>query len=261
MFLIWQKFKLNDGVTDMLKKLIIPVFTKFFKEHFSVDVVVEEVPAVNPVFTVSIYNGNKKQHLLIIYINDRQGILPILNVYHYDGEGEIYLREMVKKAKRVDSHYTRIIKMFENIHEQLSLFKTTKLESEDNIFNLFTSDRVNRVNDFNKLSGTDIAKFTSVLGLTTIRHDCVFTIYNKELYLDLRLNCSVNFSDKLISSHPQLLENNPSYYNDLEKGLYNLSRSSIINRIRQNLKITLNPQEVLDEDIVRYVQLLEMNKI
>jgi hypothetical protein len=249
----------------MLKDLIIPVFTKFFKEHFMVDVVVEEVPAVNPVFTVSIYNGHKKQHLLIIYINDRQGILPILNVYHYDGQGEIYLRDMVKKAKRVDSHYTRIIKVFENIHEQLSLFKATKLESEDTIFNLFTSDRVNRVNDFNKLSGSIIAEFNkgfqSGLGLASIRHDCVFTIYNEELYLDLRLNCSVNFSEKIISSHPQLFHNNPSYYDDIEKGLYNLSRSFIINKIRQNLKITLDPKEVLDEDIVRYVQLLEMNKI
>lgn len=241
-----------------LKKSIISVFTKFFKEHFMVDVVVEAASIVNPVFMVSTYNGNKKNHLLIIYINDRQ---DILNIYHYNGEGEFYLREMVKKAKRVDSHYSRIIKMFGNIHEKLSLFNITKLETEDNIFNLFRSQRVNKTNDFNKLSGTYIAEFTSVLGLSTIRHDCVFTIYNQDLYIDLQLNFSINFSNKIISSHPQFLANNPFFYDDLEKGLYNFLKSSIINRIRQNLNITLNPKEVSDEDIVRYVQVLEMSKI
>lgn len=45
-----------------LKKSIISVFTKFFKEHFMVDVVVEAASIVNPVFMVSTYNGNKKNH-------------------------------------------------------------------------------------------------------------------------------------------------------------------------------------------------------
>ncbi len=84
----------------MLKDTIKPVFTKFFKEHFMVDVIVEEVPAVNPVFMVKTYDGKKEKHLLIIYVNDRVGNLPILNIYHYDGDGETYLREMIIKAKR-----------------------------------------------------------------------------------------------------------------------------------------------------------------
>lgn len=245
----------------MLKDSIIPVFTKFFKDHFMVDVIVEEVPAVSPLFTVKICDGKREQHLLIIYVNDRSGNLPILNVYHYDGDGETYLREMMKKAKRADDHYARVHNMFKSVHEKIAVFKMTQNEPEENIFDFFKSYRVNNVNDFNKLCGSRITEFKSGLGSTSISHDFVFTIYKGELHLDLRFVYSVSYSDKIISSHPQLLANNPSYYEDLEKELYHSSRVSIINKIRQNLKITLNPKEVLDEDIVRYVQVLEMTKI
>lgn len=256
---LWLKF--NNGVFVMLKDLVIPVFTAFFKEHFNVDVLVEEVPAINPLFMVSIEEGRNKKHLLIIYVNDRKGILPILNVYHYDGDGEIYLRDMVKKAKRTPEHYTRVLDIFARVNDKLSVFKTEYVKKEDEIWTLFSSDRVNTVNEFNKLSGEDIAHFKSSIGSTSIRHDVVFTIYEGELYLDLRLAYSVAFKDKILSSHPQLLANNPDFYSDLEKEIYNTIKANIINKVRQRLKETLDPKTVADEDIVRYVHLLEMEKI
>lgn len=245
----------------MLKDTIKPVFTKFFKEHFMVDVIVEEVPSINPVFMVKTYDGKKEKHLLIIYVNDRVGNLPILNIYHYDGDGETYLREMIIKAKRHHEHYKNIHDIFGRIHEKLGVFKIHKITPEKNILNLFTTNRVNSVNDFNKLSGRHITEFKSILGISSIRHDVVFTIYDDELYLDLQLTYSISYTDKIISSHPQLLANRPTYYDDVEKEVYQLSRVSIITKIRQNLKIILNSKEVLDEDLIRYVQLLEMTKI
>lgn len=256
---LWLKF--NNGVFVMLKDLVIPVFTAFFKEHFQVDVLVEEVPAINPLFMISIEEGRMKKHLLMIYVNDRKGILPILNVYHYDGDGEIYLRDMIQKAKRTPEHYTRLLDIFTRVNDKLSVFKIDYAKQEDEIWTLFSSDRVNTVNDFNKLSGEYVAKFKSSLGSTSIRHDVVFTIHEGELYLDLRLEYAVAFKDKILSSHPQLLANNPEFYVDLEKEIYNTTKANIINKVRQRLKETLDPKTVTDEDIVRYVQLLEMDKI
>lgn len=245
----------------MLKDLVIPVFTSFFKEHFQVDVLVEEIPAINPLFMVSIEESLKKKHLLIIYVNDRKGILPILNVYHYDGDGETYLRQMVQNAKRTQGHYTRLLDIFTRVNDKLSVFKTDYSTPEDKIWTMFSSDRVNTVNEFNKLSGDYIAAFKSPLGSTVISHDFVFTIYDGELYLDLRLEYAVAFTDKILSSHPQLLANNPNFYIDLEKEIYNMTKANIINRVRQRLKEKLDPKTISDEDIVRYVQLLEMDKI
>lgn len=259
MSLLWLKFK--NGVFVMLKDLVIPVFTSFFKDHFQLNVLVEEVPAINPLFMVSIEEDRKKKHLLIIYVNERKGILPILNIYHYDGDGEAYLREMVQKAKRSPEHYTRLLDIFSRVNDKLSVFKIDYAKQEDEIWTLFSSDRVNTVNEFNKLSGESIARFKSSLGSTSISHDFVFTIYDDELYLDLRLEYAVAFKDKILSSHPQLLATNPNFYIDLEKEIYNTTKANIINRVRQRLKETLDPKSVSDADIVRYVQLLEMEKI
>lgn len=244
----------------MLKDEIIPVFTTFFKEHFLIDVVVEEMPAISPIFKVSTYNGTVKKHLIIIYVDDRRGHLPLLNIYHYDG-AEHYLVDMLKQARRDPDHYTKVRSMFERVHAQLGIFNMIKFEKEDDIFDLFKSSRVNSINDFNQLTGHPIAAFQSCLAETVIEPYFVFTIYEHELHVDLRLNYSVGFYSHMVSSHPQLLADKPSLYEDFEKELYHSSRASIINKIRQKLNITLNPKSVEDEEIVRYVQVLEMEKI
>lgn len=242
--------------TDLIK----PIFTAFFKDKMQIDVIVEEIEGINPVFTVSTYEDRRKKHLLIIYVNARKGALPILNIYHYDDDSR-YLLSTIVHAHQSEEHYNKVRGIFESIHKKLGVFNIKRFEDKNSILQFFTSYSMNTVDNFKKLSGSTIAEFTSGIGTSSIRPCYSFTIYEEELHLDFRFIYSVDYTDKIISSHPQLLANNPNYYADIEKELYNTSRKTIIAKVRQKLHIVLDPLSITDEDLARYVNLLEMQKI
>lgn len=244
----------------MLKDNVIPVLTKFFKSHLNMDVVVENMPAINPTFTVSHHDGKQMVQLFIVYTNERAGILPVLNIYHYD-ESAKQMLDVMRYAKRSVEHYSKVFQIFTDVKQTFNGQGSLEIMPEQNLFNAFKSVRFNDVNKFNKMMGDLLARVDFGLLQTYIYPECVFTICENELHLDLRFRYSIEYSDRIISSHPLLLANNENFYIDLEKELYNIVRSSTISKIRGELKMVLDPKTTTDEELVRYIQLVAMAKI
>lgn len=244
----------------MLKDNVIPVLTKFFKSHLNMDVVVENMPAINPTFTVSHHNGKKMIQLFIVYTNERVDSLPILNIYHYEESSKLML-DVMKHAKRSVDHYSKVFQIFTGVQKIFNDNKPIEMVPEENLFSAFKSVRVNDVNDFNKMTGDLLARVEFGLFNTYIYPECVFTIYENELCLDMRFRHAIEYSDRIISSHPVVLANNENFYINLEKEVYNLVRSTTISKIRRELKIEFDSKTITDEEIVRYIQLVAMAKI
>ena len=244
----------------MLKDNVIPVLTRFFKDHFNMDVVVDNMPAINPTFTVSHHDGKQMVQLFIVYTNERSGILPVLNIYHYE-ESTKQMLDIMRYAKRDVNHYSKVFQIFTDVKQKFNIHNAIEIIPEHRLFNAFKSMKFNDVNEFKKMNGTLLARVDFGLVDTAIFPEHVFTIYNNELHLDLRFRYSVDYSDRIISSHPALLANNENFYINLEKEIYNVVRSSTISKIRSELKIALDPKTITDEDLVRYIQLAAMANI
>jgi hypothetical protein len=248
--------------STQMKDLIIPVFTKFFKTHFDLDVMVEPVPAISPVFMVCAYIGGVKKHLLIVYVSERKGTLPILNVYSY--EDPYYLNETIKKAKQATTHFSNIMNIFENINKRINLFQFIKKAEENKVVTNLEFEKVNSSSELMNAYRGFVAHLRSPIGHIFFYPRFKFTIYENELYLDLRISFDFAHVEKVFSSHPQLFVNVPDNYINIEKEIYSICKKEISAKLRNSLKIIITPDELKsmsDTEWARYVTLLGMTSI